>query len=351
MSEDEKIADAAHRWRAVLQDEQYSKQDRSKFERWMAADPRHAAAFAEAEIFWKQLESVSFRATEDLSSEMQRARRRLSILPNSYRPFLFVTAAAFAAIGAFALSQIQTFAPASQNTIAQATPTEFETATGESQTYVLPDGTRLTLGALSAVEFAEMESERRAKLIAGSAYFEVVENKDRPFLVEIGGASVKVTGTSFNLDRRGDAVTVSVAEGSVRVSHPFVVEGAIFKSSSEEWRAQRGQMMQVVQLGAGDQVAVSKRAGLGKVESVRAEAIGAWRDGQLIYVRAPIGDVIADLNRYSATEIIASDDIRDIRISGTFAANEPETVLRALEEALPLEVQQDNQVWRVDARP
>lgn len=351
MSEDERIADAAHHWRAVLQDEQYSKQDRSKFERWMAADPRHAAAFAEAEIFWKQLESVSFRSTDDLSSGTQRARRRLSILPNSYRPIFFFAAAAFAAIGVFALSQIQTLAPASQNTIAQATPSEFETVTGESQTYVLSDGTQLTLGAQSAVEFAEMESERRAELIAGSAYFEVAENKDRPFLVEIGGTSVKVTGTAFNLDRRGDAVTVSVAEGSVSVSHPFVVEGAIYKSSSEEWRARRGQMIQVVQLGAGDQVAVSKRAGLGKVESVREEAIGAWRDGHLIYVRAPIGDIIADLNRYSANEIIVSDDIRDIRVSGTFAANEPEAVLLTLEEALPVLVVHGNQVWRVEARP
>lgn len=57
------------------------------------------------------------------------------------------------------------------------------------------------MNSLSELEFPSRFTgkERRIKL-NGEAYFEVVKDKEKPFIVEMGDNEIKVLGTSFNIN-------------------------------------------------------------------------------------------------------------------------------------------------------
>ena len=98
---------------------------------------------------------------------------------------------------------------------------EKETRRGQKLTFRLPDGSVVKLNAASALSYFEntLEGKREVKL-AGEAFFEVVEDKNRPFIIQTKDLDVQVLGTSFNVKAfPGEANTqVAVATGKVAVS-------------------------------------------------------------------------------------------------------------------------------------
>jgi transmembrane sensor len=84
----------------------------------------------------------------------------------------------------------------------------------------LPDGTQVTIQPQSSIEYpAEFQSDKREILLQGKAFFEVVRDERKPFLVHTGEITTKVLGTSFWIDQpaAGNAVEVSVVTGKVSV--------------------------------------------------------------------------------------------------------------------------------------
>jgi len=85
----------------------------------------------------------------------------------------------------------------------------------------LPDGTKVWLNAASTLKYPatfSSLSERRV-VLRGEAYFEVVHNAKRPFIVETDGQDVKDIGTKFNINsyREEPGVKTTVLEGSAAV--------------------------------------------------------------------------------------------------------------------------------------
>ena len=92
-------------------------------------------------------------------------------------------------------------------------------ATG-SKLIVLSDGSRVTLldGGLLKYRYG-FDTDRREVFLQGNAYFEVAENKEKPFYVYANDVITKVLGTSF-LVKASDMnkeVEVSVTKGKVSV--------------------------------------------------------------------------------------------------------------------------------------
>ena len=79
----------------------------------------------------------------------------------------------------------------------------------------------VTLNSNSKLEFpAKFASDKREVTITGEAFFEVKPNPEKPFVINAGGAQVKVLGTSFNVSAypKTDAVEVIVKTGKVQVT-------------------------------------------------------------------------------------------------------------------------------------
>jgi ferric-dicitrate binding protein FerR (iron transport regulator) len=123
---------------------------------------------------------------------------------------------------------------------------EYATAAGERLNVTLSDGTQFALAPASRlrVPVAYGRAAREVTL-DGEAFFRVVHDGARPFLVHAGNATATDVGTAFDVrSYSGDSsVAIAVAEGRVSVS--------------EEHRARSGTAGSTALLGAGDSAAVS----------------------------------------------------------------------------------------------
>jgi ferric-dicitrate binding protein FerR (iron transport regulator) len=97
-------------------------------------------------------------------------------------------------------------------------------ATGNDQKNVqikLPDGSQIYLNRNSELIYrSNFGTRNRNVSLIGEAFFEIAPDATKPFIIDAGGAKVKVIGTSFNVLTRNDdsAVEVFVKTGKVMLS-------------------------------------------------------------------------------------------------------------------------------------
>ena len=327
-AEFDKIREDAHLWRARLDDGACSAGERAEFDRWMAADPRHAEAFAESEILWKALSTVDFDAS--LKGAAANERGSLAWLRERFGHRARYIAAAAAVVFAMVV-----YAPI-VSLMSKPDPLVYETAIGQIQSFELDDGSTVTLGAKSRIDVVMTEIGREVQLRAGDAYFDVKTEKARPFIVTTGLAEVRVTGTSFDLQRQGDTLHVAVAEGTVEVFKPSDYARMIKAWLFNDKQGGDDGSEASVRLAALEAVKVSRSSGLANPKRIRATDLAVWRNGQLVYLHASLAEIIDDVNRYAAQPIEIAPDVRELKLSGTFNANDIEGLLATLEAALPV---------------
>jgi len=87
------------------------------------------------------------------------------------------------------------------------------------KTITLADGSTITLNGQSNLVFPRKFSgtERRVQL-TGEAFFNIAKNPDKPFIISVKNAEVKVLGTSFNVNASNNHVEVLVETGKVQFS-------------------------------------------------------------------------------------------------------------------------------------
>lgn len=195
---------------------------------------------------------------------------------------------------------------------------EHVTTTGEHRTVELPDGTRVELGAASALDVQFNDSTRLVKLRSGEAFFSVKSGDARPFKVKAGGVSVLATGTFFNVRLADEAVAIAVEKGSVEASMPPVETAP-------------GAMEPVLrQVRAGEQL-VARADGTIEHGPVSPAEAGAWRRHRLYADGATVGETISHLRRYHGGWIVVTDDhLLRQRVSGLYDLRDPVGSVRAV---------------------
>mgnify|MGYP000980182590 CR=1 FL=1 len=113
---------------------------------------------------------------------------------------------------------------------------EKESLAGKRSVYFLPDGTKAWLNAGSTIGFSENFSDTlRYVRLQGEAFFEVVKDHKRPFIVEANGVTVQALGTAFNVAQEmGETeTTVALVEGKVKVENKEKTHTVILKPGQE----------------------------------------------------------------------------------------------------------------------
>jgi transmembrane sensor len=164
-------------------------------------------------------------------------------------------------------------------------------------------------------------NHRDIHLQRGEAYFEVEHNKARPFTVYAKNYVVRDIGTAFNVHlSKAGVVEVGVTQGSVEVAAADRRASGARKSLgvlTEGHDIVLGQDVERTQ-------AVS-RADMGRKL--------AWRQGQLIYAGRPLGEVLADVSRYSDIKIeLADPALENLPVGGAFRIDQIEAIFAALED-------------------
>jgi ferric-dicitrate binding protein FerR (iron transport regulator) len=86
----------------------------------------------------------------------------------------------------------------------------------------LPDGSKVWMNASSSLRFpVAFVGHTRSVDLTGEAYFEIVKNREKPFLVHCQNAYVKALGTNFNIRAYPDELTLkaTLLEGSIRFGY------------------------------------------------------------------------------------------------------------------------------------
>lgn len=88
---------------------------------------------------------------------------------------------------------------------------------------VLADGTKVWLNAETVFEYPNtFEGSERVVKLEGEAFFEVTKDTRRPFIVQSGGMSIRVLGTSFNVNSQADEGCVAtLVEGRISVKNNY----------------------------------------------------------------------------------------------------------------------------------
>src|SRR5690606_22571909 len=92
---------------------------------------------------------------------------------------------------------------------------------GERKSIQLPDGTKVMLNAGSTIHIAaDFNATSRQLTLVGEAFFDVVHNAEKPFIIHTGAMDIKVLGTVFNVRAYpGDKTSeTSLLKGSVEVT-------------------------------------------------------------------------------------------------------------------------------------
>jgi transmembrane sensor len=66
----------------------------------------------------------------------------------------------------------------------------------------------------------------------------------------------------------------------------------------------------------------------------------AWQTGRLSFNDAPLGEIVAKLNRYSDRQVILADQaLGALRLSGTFVSDRPAAFVDAATQLLPVDAE------------
>jgi transmembrane sensor len=88
----------------------------------------------------------------------------------------------------------------------------------------LPDGTQVVLNHETRISVWYYDTFRAAMLVRGEASFTVPHEDFRTFVFDVGGRHFTTTGATFNVRLNGRAIELTVLDGEVALSAPFVAE-------------------------------------------------------------------------------------------------------------------------------
>lgn len=171
----------------------------------------------------------------------------------------------------------------------------------------LSDGTRVWIGAGSKLNFPKTFAPQGTREVAltGEAYFEVMPDTRRPFVVTTDNISTTVLGTRFNVRSfAGEMPIVTLVEGSVRVSTKE--RETILKPGKQVLLTTSGNLL---------------------TRTADLEAALAWQQGMFFFDGQTLRDIMTEVGRWYNTDVVFASN-RHLNDSLHFNA----------ERSLPLEV-------------
>lgn len=119
---------------------------------------------------------------------------------SSFRRKIYLWSAAAAACAAVLLGIYRYSEKQAQPIAAISHKNEVSAKSGAKSRLTLPDGTKVWLNAESRITYnSSFNSKFREVELEGEAFFDVVKNAQRPFIVHTSGIDIKVLGTAFNV--------------------------------------------------------------------------------------------------------------------------------------------------------
>lgn len=133
---------------------------------------------------------------------------------------LFKAAAAVIIISTITVSMLLAWKPSGKIAAVAPPQQKIETAYGTKTNTILPDGSKVWLNSGSKLIYKTFNHSLREVELEGEAYFDVIKDPKRPFIVHTNFINIKVLGTAFNVKSYPDDKTVeaSLVRGLIEVT-------------------------------------------------------------------------------------------------------------------------------------
>lgn len=308
MSSSQIIEDRAARWLMQRDQPGWTEADAARLAAWLDESFAHKAAFWRLELGWEAADRIASIGTARVSHRSVRTPGRAWALAAS---LLLVCGAGFALT-----HHRLTPEPSIQS--------EYATAIGARRNIRLADGSQVTLNTASHIRVLISNHERRVWLDRGEAYFSVVHDEHRPFTVLTGDYRVTDVGTQFSVRRDRQATRVAVAGGQVRINgiDAGPADGGALASAGD------------IAIAEGQSILLSRQS------TQKVDDALSWRRGTLTFDQVTLAEAAQEFNRYNRQQIgFADNKAAQIRIGGTFQADNAPAFARLLHDAFGLKVQ------------
>ena len=328
------VTAVAHQWRDKMSATPVNQADQEAFTDWLNADVSHQEAYDRAITVWAAfdtLEHDSFSrdlsrptVSEKLMELVARANSMLSGVPAPAQVLALLTFIVM--IPLVSSTFTERGVSIGDSLIASET---YSTKTAETREVYLADGTLATLGPKTTLETRFTGSTRSVVLMSGAALFNVRKDTDRPFSVSASDMTATALGTVFDVRSSAGVVRVGVAEGKVRVTYPFVIDGRFQPTKAG------------VTLLVGEQVAAKPDRGLRSKSKMAPELVGAWADQELVYDGVTLAELISDVNRYTEDQLVLSIDdpaVVALSVTASFRVDDIERLLELITMSFPVEL-------------
>lgn len=288
------IDSEARSWFVRLNDAEATEADWLEFLAWVEADEAHGPAYERLEQLWVGLDGA-------MAIKPARGASPINQRQSSWHFPVAAIAATLVLVVVlgtlFLRDQARVYR--SDNEIRQLT---------------LEDGSLIILNRHSTLSVRQSSGRRDVALLDGEAAFDVRHDASRPFLVSADGRDIRVLGTAFNVLSHEGRFSVSVESGVVAVTPRG--EGTVRLTSGRR----------IVQVGQSHSV----------VSAIDPAQSSAWREGVLVYRNANLAEIADDLSRYLDKPVEISTSAQTLRYTGVIVLGREETMLRQLEDLLPV---------------
>jgi transmembrane sensor len=223
---------------------------------------------------------------------------------------------------------------------------EISINSGSRTRIVLPDGSQVWINSGSKLTYDNsFKGNTREVQLDGEAYFDVVKDAARPFIVHTSGIDIKVLGTAFNVKayKIEPVIEATLIHGSIEVINknrpgaPGVMlkphEKLIYnKFPGSDTRDQRADV--TIQAEPDAYSITIKPLNKNIADNEITET--AWVYNKLTFEDERFEDLALKMERWYDLKIIfESNKLKDYRVSGSFVNETPEQAFNTLKFLLP----------------
>lgn len=293
------VAEQAVHWLIESQDETFDAAQQQAFERWLAADSEHQRAWSHIQQVNQRLRGVASPVVHaTLQAPPSPARRR------ALKALLLVGMASAAGLGL------------QQHTALPGLMADYRSPVGQRRRMTLDDGSELQLNTRSAADVRFDGQQRLVRVFEGELQLQVAKDP-RPLLLRSAEGVLRLDQGQFNVRQFSGFSLVSVFDGSASVAGHALLAGQQARFAGSGWQA----------------IAPLQRN------------VGAWTDGMLVASQMRLADFLDELGRYRHGQLGCSEQVADLRISGSYPLDDSERILQMLEVALPVRVRRFTRYW------
>ena len=291
-----------------------SDEEKKEFEKWLASDARNKRLYKSLKKFGQNRDFI--KAVHKL--DVEQALKNVKKIKNNIR---FLTLKKLAKVAAI-LILVLGISFVLRYTFGISKMIVIETKNDQRTEVVLADGSEVSINENSRFSYPKKFNGRNRKVkLTGEAYFTVLPDKTKPFIVDMNVAYVKVLGTKFNINnqKKAEEITVMVTEGSVQFGASKSKAEAIVLKKGNSGKYDREQQS----LSFEDNYDLNETA---------------WKTGYLVFDNEALETVAHKIGEVYLIDLKVEKNLKSRKISAIYDNQPIEIIIQILESTLNVDI-------------